>query len=64
MLLDAAAFVEAHAMLAPGDEQRVGRMSIVQEGPERAVRMAHLGAVGSFSINGVAELQSELPWGT
>ena len=44
----------------PGDEDRAARMSIIQEGDERMVRMAHLATVGSFSVNGVAELQSQL----
>lgn len=44
----------------PGDDERVGRMSIVEEHPQRQVRMAHLAAVGSFCVNGVAELQSRL----
>jgi glycogen phosphorylase len=44
----------------PGQDARVGRMSLVQEGPERRVRMANLAAMGSFAVNGVAELQSRL----
>ncbi len=44
----------------PDDEERIARLSIIEEGPEKLVRMAHLAAVGSFSINGVAELQSTL----
>lgn len=44
----------------PGDDNRVRRMSLIAEYPERQVRMAHLAAVGSFKINGVAELQSRL----
>jgi starch phosphorylase len=44
----------------PGDEQRIQRMSLIEEHPERQVRMAHLAAVGSFKINGVAPLQSNL----
>ena len=44
----------------PGDDGRVERMSIIEEGAERQVRMAHLASIGSFSINGVAELQSQL----
>ena len=44
----------------PGDEERVRRMSLVEEQPERQVRMAFLASVGSFKINGVAELQSAL----
>ena len=44
----------------PGDEARVQRMSIIDEHEERHVRMAHLAAVGSHTINGVAELHSDL----
>jgi starch phosphorylase len=44
----------------PGDEGRVARMSLIEEGPVRQVRMAHLATVGSFAANGVAELQSRL----
>lgn len=44
----------------PDDESRVARMSLIEEQPRRQVRMANLACVGSFSINGVAELQSKL----
>jgi glycogen phosphorylase len=44
----------------PGDASRIARMSIIRENPERHVRMAHLATVGSFSVNGVAALQSRL----
>ena len=44
----------------PGDDDRLTRMSIIDEGPPRQVRMAHLASVGSFAINGVAELHSRL----
>ncbi len=44
----------------PGDEGRIARMSIIQEDPERRVRMANLAVAGSFAVNGVAELQSRL----
>jgi len=44
----------------PGDEERVRRVSLIQEEPEKRVRMAHLAVVGSHSTNGVAALQSQL----
>jgi starch phosphorylase len=44
----------------PGDYERIGRLSLIQDGHERQIRMAHLAVVGSFSVNGVAELHSEL----
>jgi len=53
-------FLEKVRSRFPGDEARVIRMSIIEEGPERQVCMAHLASVASFSINGVAELQSRL----
>ena len=44
----------------PGEDERIARVSLVQEVPERRVRMANLAVVGSFAVNGVAELQSRL----
>ena len=44
----------------PDDELRVRRMSIIQEHPFRAVRMAFLATVGGSKVNGVAELHSQL----
>jgi glycogen phosphorylase len=44
----------------PGDGERIARVSMIQEVPERRVRMAHLAALGSFAVNGVAGLQSQL----
>jgi len=44
----------------PGDESRVQRMSLIDEGGERSVRMAHLATVGSHAVNGVAALHTEL----
>nr|WP_298723770.1 glycogen/starch/alpha-glucan phosphorylase [uncultured Steroidobacter sp.] len=43
-----------------GDESRLARLSLIDEHGERYVRMAHLACVGSHTINGVAELHSEL----
>jgi starch phosphorylase len=44
----------------PGDLERVKRLSLIGEGGEKSVRMAHLAALGSHAINGVAELHTEL----
>ena len=44
----------------PGEGDRIRRMSIIEEGRQKLVRMAYLAAVASFSVNGVAELQSKL----
>ena len=44
----------------PGDEGRVERVSLIEEGPAKHVRMANLAIVGSHSTNGVAALHSEL----
>jgi starch phosphorylase len=44
----------------PGDNDRVRRMSLIEEGHEPQIRMAWLAIVGSFSVNGVAALHSDL----
>ncbi|HTS71780.1 MAG TPA: glycogen/starch/alpha-glucan phosphorylase [Terriglobia bacterium] len=44
----------------PGDEGRVVRMSLIDEGGQREVRMAHVAIVGSHSTNGVAAIHSQL----
>src|SRR5258706_2180967 len=44
----------------PGDDERVQRVSLIEEGPAKHVRMANLAIVGSHSTNGVAALHSEL----
>jgi len=44
----------------PGDEGRVERVSLIEEGPCRQVRMANLAIVGSHSTNGVAAIHSRL----
>ena len=43
-----------------GDEQRLARMSLIDESGERFVRMAHLASVGSHAVNGVSSLHTEL----
>jgi len=49
--------VEAHW---PGDSEKKRLLSLVEEGPVQFLRMAHLAVVGSFSVNGVAELHTRL----
>lgn len=44
----------------PGDVERLKRMSLIEEGEHRAVRMAYLAIVGSHSVNGVAQLHTDL----
>ncbi|MDC8831500.1 glycogen/starch/alpha-glucan phosphorylase [Alteromonas gilva] len=44
----------------PGDNSVKARLSIIEEGPEKMVRMGHLSVVGSYAVNGVAELHSRL----
>jgi glycogen phosphorylase len=52
--------LEAVRRRYPGDEARVQRISLIEEGVEQHVRMAHLAIVGSHSTNGVAKIHSEL----
>jgi starch phosphorylase len=44
----------------PGDEGKVQRVSLIEEGPISHVRMANLAIVGSHSTNGVAAIHTEL----
>src|SRR2546430_2636831 len=44
----------------PGDEGRVERVSLVEEGSERKIRMANLAIVGTHSTNGLAAVHSKL----
>lgn len=53
-------FLEEVRSRYPGDEARVARMSLIDESGGRYVRMAHLACVGSYAINGVAELHTRL----
>jgi starch phosphorylase len=53
-------FLERVSMAFPGDGDRLSRMSIVEEGPEKRVRMANLAIAGSRSVNGVAALHTEI----
>jgi starch phosphorylase len=53
-----ARFLREVSVKWPGDIERRRRMSIIEEAPERQIRMAWLAIVGSFSVNGVAALHS------
>ena len=53
-------FLEEVGSLHPGDQARLGRVSLVQEDGERRFRMAHLAVVGSHRVNGVARLHTDL----
>jgi glycogen phosphorylase len=52
--------LEAVRRRYPGDEGRVQRISLIEEGATKHVRMANLAIVGSHSTNGVAKIHSEL----
>jgi glycogen phosphorylase len=53
-------FLEEVAKAHPGDEALLSRLSIIAEGPEKRVRMAHLAIVGSHAVNGVAALHTRI----
>jgi glycogen phosphorylase len=53
-------FLDEMALKFPGDEERLRRMSLIDERGDRAVRMAHLATVASHKVNGVAALHSKL----
>ncbi|MDD5374846.1 glycogen/starch/alpha-glucan phosphorylase [Acidithiobacillus sp.] len=55
-----ARFLQEVARRAPGNTGLLQRLSIIEEGDEQMVRMAHLAVVGSFSVNGVAALHTRL----
>ena len=53
-------FLDEVARVWPNDGGRQIRMSIIEEGADKKVRMAHLAIAGSHSVNGVSALHSEL----
>jgi starch phosphorylase len=55
-----ARFLSQVSLRWPGDTDRLRRLSIIEEGDTPMVRMAYLAIVGSYSVNGVAELHSQL----
>ncbi|OCW96091.1 glycogen/starch/alpha-glucan phosphorylase [Alishewanella sp. HH-ZS] len=52
--------LEQVEMRWPGDNAKKRKLSIIEEGHEQMVRMGHLSVVGSFKVNGVAEIHSKL----
>ncbi len=50
-------FIEDIKRIYPGDNDKIRRMAIIYDGQ---VRMAHLAIAGSFSVNGVARLHTEI----
>ena len=55
-----ARFMRSVANKWPGDHDRHARLSIIEDAQQPQVRMAHLAIVGSYSVNGVAELHTKL----
>ena len=55
-----ARFLQQVAVVWPGDSAKQQALSLIEEGHEPQVRMAHLAIVGSYSVNGVAALHTEL----
>jgi glycogen phosphorylase len=55
-----ARFLQQVSLRWPGDVPRLQRMSLIEEGDDRRIRMAWLAIVGSFSVNGVAALHTQL----
>ena len=53
-------FLDLVAQQYPGDKEKLSRMSIIEEGYPKKVRMAFLAIVGSHSVNGVAALHTQL----
>jgi starch phosphorylase len=53
-------FLDQVRLRYPGDDARIGRVSLIDEGGDRYVRMANMACVGSHAINGVAALHSDL----
>ncbi len=53
-------FLEDVKKAYPADGFKLSKMSIIEEGPVKHVRMAHLSIIGSHSVNGVAEVHTDL----
>jgi starch phosphorylase len=53
-------FLEELKKLYPGDQEKIIRMSLIEEGSDKKIRMAYLSIVCAHTVNGVAALHSEL----
>ena len=53
-------FLRSVANRFPHDLDRIRRMSIIEEGPDKRIRMSHLAIAGSHSVNGVSKLHTDL----
>ena len=53
-------FLKQVAEKCPGDLELIKRVSLIEEGHDPHIRMAYLSIVGSFSVNGVAQLHTDL----
>lgn len=53
-------FMDEVEAVWPGNNEVKRKLSIIEEGPDKMVRMGNLSVIGSFAVNGVAEIHSEL----
>ncbi|QHJ10161.1 Maltodextrin phosphorylase [Paraglaciecola mesophila] len=53
-------FMDEVEAVWPGNNDIKRKLSIIEEGPDKMVRMGNLSVIGSFAVNGVAEIHSEL----
>jgi starch phosphorylase len=53
-------FLDEVRLRYPRELERIARLSLISEGEVRTLRMANLATVGSFAVNGVAAMHSEL----
>ncbi|MDX5479759.1 MAG: glycogen/starch/alpha-glucan family phosphorylase, partial [Cyclobacteriaceae bacterium] len=53
-------FLDEVTVRVYGDQEKISSLSIIGEGPRKYIKMANLACAGSFAINGVAALHTEL----
>ena len=53
-------FMDEVEAVWPGNNEIKSKLSIIEEGPDKMVRMGNLSVIGSFAVNGVAEIHSAL----